>query len=186
MPARHWSPQREFASADFNVKALIDERGCRRDIRSTAGSYFDEKPVRQKKQVFFVRCGSPRAPQFHRASRPNVKSGPDVFADALVPKAGASAAWRFRFPQSQILIWSSTARGLRSGRVLPASSVARHASPRGTGSGEPMTRLQRRTRFAAAFSFPRASSNAGSPVPGRRPNSPVPCRNGYRFAKIAG
>jgi len=158
----------------------------------TAGSTFrraqalDRKPVRQKKQVFFVRCGSPRAPQFHRASRPNVKSGPDVFADALVPKAGASAAWRFRFPQSQILIWSSTARGLRGGRVLPASSVARHASPRGTGSGEPMTRLQRRTRFAAAFSFPRAPSNAGSPVPGRWPNSPMPCRNGYRFAKIAG
>jgi hypothetical protein len=88
MPARHWSPQREFASADFNVKALIDERGCRRDIRSTAGSYFDEKPVRQKKQVFFDRCGF-LASAISPGSRPHVKSGPDVFADALVPIAEA-------------------------------------------------------------------------------------------------
>lgn len=86
MPARHWSPQREFASADFNVRALIDERGCRRDIRSTAGSYFDEKPVRQKKQVFFDRCGF-LASAISPGSRPHVKSGPDVFADALVPIA---------------------------------------------------------------------------------------------------
>jgi hypothetical protein len=44
------------------------------------------KPVRQKKQVFFVRCGS-EGPQFRRAAKPEVKSGPDVFADALVPQA---------------------------------------------------------------------------------------------------
>jgi hypothetical protein len=42
-------------------------------------------PVRQKKQVFFVRCGSPGIRNFTGGLKAQVKSGPDVFADALVP-----------------------------------------------------------------------------------------------------
>jgi hypothetical protein len=45
-----------------------------------------EKPVRQKKQLFFVRCGF-LASAISPGLRPHVKSGPDVFADALVPIA---------------------------------------------------------------------------------------------------
>ena len=64
MPARHESLQNDLLlEADFRQLALVDERGCRRDIRSNgwidlSGSSLSRKPVRQKKQVFFVRCGS--------------------------------------------------------------------------------------------------------------------------------
>jgi hypothetical protein len=60
----------------------------------TAGSLFEgvlsrQKPVRQKKQVFFVRCESHSGSQFLGSNGPiarwPVRSGPDVFADALVP-----------------------------------------------------------------------------------------------------
>jgi hypothetical protein len=64
MPARHTSLQDiPLLGAVFNPAALVDERGCRRDIRSNgwivlSGSLLFRKPVRQKKLVFFVRCGS--------------------------------------------------------------------------------------------------------------------------------
>src|SRR5580698_2126007 len=103
MPARHTSLQViPLLGADFKPAALVDERGCRRDIRSNGwivlpkGSLF-RKTVRQKKRVFFVRCGS-NDPQFHGALKAEVKSGPDVFADALVPPAGADDARRLRLP----------------------------------------------------------------------------------------
>jgi hypothetical protein len=52
----------------------------------TAGSSFAEfapgKPIRQKKQVFFDRCGSMVRNFIGRPSR-KMRSGPDVFADAL-------------------------------------------------------------------------------------------------------
>ena len=48
------SDSRHVISA-FEV--LVDDRGCRRDIRSTVGSF--SFTVRQKKRVFFVRCGYP-------------------------------------------------------------------------------------------------------------------------------
>ena len=58
-------PSGRFASRSrFQSVALVDERGCRRDIRSNGWIVFFEefalyrKAVRQKKQVFFVRCGS--------------------------------------------------------------------------------------------------------------------------------
>ena len=79
-----------------------DERGCRRDIRSNgwivlSGSSLLREPVRQRKQAFFVRCGSRlRAPQFHRNALV-VRSGPDVFADALVPcRSGSSPVFHSR------------------------------------------------------------------------------------------
>jgi hypothetical protein len=107
MPARHQEPSGRSASLKqvLNRKALVDERGCRRDIRSngwidlstSSGASSKTGPAEETGFLRSVRIS--RAPQFHRASKPNVKSGPDVFADALVPKAGASAAWRSLFPQ---------------------------------------------------------------------------------------
>jgi hypothetical protein len=89
MPARHTSPQNRFASqkqiptggsgrrkrvsARHQVKRLD---GISQRVRSF------RKPVRQKKQVFFVRCGSLRSAI--SPAKAQVKSGPDVFADALV------------------------------------------------------------------------------------------------------
>jgi hypothetical protein len=60
--------------------------------RISEKSSLSPKPIRQKKWVFFVRCGSPQGgPQFHRGESSKVKSGPDVFADALVQAARALA-----------------------------------------------------------------------------------------------
>lgn len=91
MPARHTSPQielllkeristggsgrRKRVSARHQVKRL--DR-CFKRVRS-----FENRSGRRNR-VFFVRCGS-HDPQFYRRSQsPRVKSGPDVFADALV------------------------------------------------------------------------------------------------------
>ena len=63
MPARHTSLQDiPLLEAVSNPAALVDERGCRRDIRSNGWIVLSKEPalrktVRQKKQVFFVRCG---------------------------------------------------------------------------------------------------------------------------------
>src|ERR1700722_2841945 len=72
MPATSQEPSGRSALLDagFSRKARVDERGCRRDIRSNgriavSRSSLRENPIRQKKQVFFVRCGS-HGPQFHR------------------------------------------------------------------------------------------------------------------------
>jgi hypothetical protein len=64
MPARHTSLRDvPLLEAVSTPAALVDERGCRRDIRSNgwivlSKSSLLRKPVRQKKPVFFVRCGS--------------------------------------------------------------------------------------------------------------------------------
>jgi len=42
-------------------------------------------------ETSFLRSVRISGPQFHRRSKAQVKSGPDVFADALVPQAGADA-----------------------------------------------------------------------------------------------
>jgi hypothetical protein len=92
LPARHWSNRNDR----FSVRAaLSDERGCRRDIRSNGWielrSSRLRKPVRQKKPVFFVRCGSLEIRNFTRHQFARVGSGPDVFADALAPSRSGSA-----------------------------------------------------------------------------------------------
>lgn len=63
MPARRWNEgSLEAQRADRSPEAPTDDRGCRRDIRSTVGSNSRQRrcrgTVRQKKQDFFVRCRS--------------------------------------------------------------------------------------------------------------------------------
>ena len=64
MPARHTSLQDiPLLEAVSNPVALVDERGCRRDIRSNgwivlSGSSLLENRSGRRKQIFFVRCGS--------------------------------------------------------------------------------------------------------------------------------
>jgi hypothetical protein len=90
MPARHTSLEDvSLLEANSNPKALVDERGCRRDIRSNGWITFER--VRSSKtgpaeETGFLRSVRIFVPQFHRALAPAVKSGPDVFADALVPR----------------------------------------------------------------------------------------------------
>ena len=93
--------------------ALVDERGCRRDIRSNGwidfrgSSLFQNRSGRRNEfssfGADFLRSAISPGP------RPSVKSGPDVFADALVPperhrspgraspQARASSAWLYPF-----------------------------------------------------------------------------------------
>jgi hypothetical protein len=62
MPARHTSLQDVSLISGFQSKRLWSTKeGVGETSGQTAGSSFQEfalrKPVRQKKQVFFVRCG---------------------------------------------------------------------------------------------------------------------------------
>src|SRR4051794_18719487 len=94
MPATSREPSGRIASrSKFKPAALVDERGCRRDIRSNGRtvirqrSRFSEKPARQKNAIFNYWRSSLGAdflsPQSYRLLQ--VRFGPDVFADALVP-----------------------------------------------------------------------------------------------------
>src|ERR1700678_4088296 len=75
MPARHTSLQDGLLlEADFERRLWSTKEGVGETSGQTAGSLFRgacsfEKTVRQKKQVFFVRCGS-CGPQFHGAQSP--------------------------------------------------------------------------------------------------------------------
>jgi hypothetical protein len=90
MPARHTSLQNDlFPRGRFEPAALVDERGCRRDIRSNGWIVFSQRVRsfrnRSGRRNKFSSFGADRYdPQFHRRSNAQVKSGPDVFADALV------------------------------------------------------------------------------------------------------
>jgi hypothetical protein len=92
MPARHKSPQddlpkRQFQSEGSGRRKRVSARHQVKRLDRISEELAPPKPVRQKKQVFFVRCGSPQGGlQFHRGESSQVKSGPDVFADALVPR----------------------------------------------------------------------------------------------------
>jgi hypothetical protein len=103
MPATSQEPSGRFASqSDFRTGGSGRRRGCRRDIRSNGcTALFDRarsfrKAVRQKKQVFFIGA-DPKVRNFTGAPCRS-KFGPDVFADALVPRRGI-AARRFDFPK---------------------------------------------------------------------------------------
>src|SRR5450631_421534 len=91
----------------------MDERGCRRDIRSNGwidlSQEFALLENRSGRRNEFSSFGADlQDPQFHRRSLADVKSGPDVFADALVHRgtpwfpAGAERL-ALPFPKSSII-----------------------------------------------------------------------------------
>ncbi|WP_375413183.1 hypothetical protein [uncultured Bradyrhizobium sp.] len=84
--------------ANLKPAALVDERGCRRDIRSNGWAALSTglaptKTARQKKEVFFIGA-DPEVRNFTGGLKPQVRFGPDVFADALVPRRRAIARVR--------------------------------------------------------------------------------------------
>jgi hypothetical protein len=90
MPARHTSLKGRFASrSGFQSRRLWSTKeGVGETSGQTAGSSF--RGARSSKtgpaeETVFLRSVRIFDPQFHRALAPAVKSGPDVFADALVP-----------------------------------------------------------------------------------------------------
>jgi hypothetical protein len=90
MPARHTSLQDiPLLEAVSNPAALVDERGCRRDIRSNGWivlskefALFENRSGRRNQ---FSSFGADLWSAISSGSTPCMKSGPDVFADALVP-----------------------------------------------------------------------------------------------------
>jgi hypothetical protein len=75
----------------------LTKEGVGETSGQTAGSHFGKEfalsktdPAEETGFLRSVRISS-RAPQFHRGESSRVKSGPDVFADALVPAARALA-----------------------------------------------------------------------------------------------
>jgi hypothetical protein len=135
MPARHTSLQNDLLpNSRFEPAALVDERGCRRDIRSNGRIVFPKGfalfETGLAEETSFLRsvrvyCG----PQFHRRSVAQVKSGPDVFADALVLLRRTDEARRCNFPDSLSPIQNSfrpstaPGRGRRARAVPPGSRV---------------------------------------------------------------
>jgi hypothetical protein len=108
-----------------NRRLWSTKEGVGETSGQTAGSSFAEfapgKPVRQKKQVFFVRCGSVVRNFIGLQSR-KVKSAPDVFADALVRSASAAAAWRTcsRTIHMQFATYGTCAGGIAAPRPRQA------------------------------------------------------------------
>src|SRR5260221_11779062 len=68
-----------------------------------------------------------RAPQFHRRSSAQVKSGPDVFADALVPQAAQNVPGTFDFPKIPTSIPSFGPRRAAAAMACPESAAHRFA-----------------------------------------------------------
>src|SRR6185312_16045338 len=97
LPARHWTAGGLLSEAE-QVRSFDRRRGCRRDIRSTAGSAFWETlalPGRGSgRRNGFSSHGADRSKSAvsPQASLADVKSGPDVFADALVPRPERAAS----------------------------------------------------------------------------------------------
>jgi hypothetical protein len=113
MPARHTSLQdTPLLEAVFNPAALVDERGCRRDIRSNGwivlSKEFALHENRSGRRNQLSSFGADLWSAISPGSKPAMKSGPDVFADALVP-----------------LPWLSPARQIFEN--LPKQALAAHA-----------------------------------------------------------
>ena len=69
--------------------ALVDERGCRRDIRSNGWIDFRESSLfqnRSGRRNKFSSFGAESLLRNFTGPKARPKSGPDVFADALVPR----------------------------------------------------------------------------------------------------
>ena len=99
MPARHTSP----AVTSRNImKALVDERGCRRDIRSNGWIVFRGSSLLQnrsgRRNEFSSFGAGLRRSAISPGPKPGVRSGPDVFADALVPRNASRSLGTSMFP----------------------------------------------------------------------------------------
>ena len=106
MPARHKSLQHDLLhEADLTRMALVDERGCRRDIRSNGWIVLSEGvrsfENRSGRRNRFSSFGADLCSAISPGPKPNVKSGPDVFADALVPR-DALVPWDAHIPRSLV------------------------------------------------------------------------------------
>jgi hypothetical protein len=120
MPARHTSLQGiPLFGAVFNPAALVDERGCRRDIRSNGWIVLREFALRNRsgRRNWFSSFGADLWSAISSGPKPAMKSGPDVFADALVPPPGQNRRCILSNPQAPRL--TLAIRASQAGRVAP-------------------------------------------------------------------
>ena len=152
------SGRRKRVSARHQVKRLD------RLSRSSPGN-----PVRQKKLVFFVQCGSVVRNFIGWRSR-QVKSAPDVFADALVRKASAGAAWQ---SDSRIIHIRFAIHAICHPRLLRRRHCCAAAAP---GTPVPMViiwRNRRVNRIPLSVDNPRRTGTSSiSWLPAPIPHSP--------------
>ena len=197
--------------------ALVDERGCRRDIRSNGWIVFRESSLFQR--VCCFKIGPAEETGFLRSVRNicsaispgqklSVKSGPDVFADALGPRDASfpgtprssrdalDPLGRYLFPWDAI-VPAAGAIGARrldfpksvsiSGRHrLPPPCdflCARDRSPRVLVSGEPDDGFQRATATVRSREPPARQDHPPAPNSQMTPRA---CDNGYRSTKRHG
>ena len=128
MPARHTSlPNDLLLEEQFPPKALVDERGCRRDIRSNGWIVFRKSSLSQKRsgrRNQFSSFGADLPVRNFTGPKPGLKSGPDVFADALVLR-NALFPGKLRFPERSFPGMSSGPRFKRLASSSPdLSSIA--------------------------------------------------------------
>src|SRR6185437_5643867 len=125
MPARHTSPgDVSLLEAETNPKGS----GRRKRVSARHQVKRLDRPferVRSSKtgpaeETGFLRSVRISGPQFHRALVPVVKSGPDVFADALVPRPRGVLLFSRRAQRSGFPISSKFACAVR-GLVLKAA-----------------------------------------------------------------
>ena len=131
MPARHTSLQDiPLLEAVSNPAALVDERGCRRDIRSNGwivlSREFALHENRSGRRNQFSSFGADLWSAISSGSKPAMKSGPDVFADALVPLPWLSPACQIlKITQSKLSPRSTRSRRVparrRSSAVMPVA-----------------------------------------------------------------
>ena len=89
MPARHTSRQTICSSEQIQIGWLgrrkrVSARHQVKRLDRLSEGFALPKPVRQKKQVFFL--GAESLLRNFTGPKARLKSGPDVFADALVPR----------------------------------------------------------------------------------------------------
>jgi hypothetical protein len=89
MPARHTSPQDGLLlEADFERRLWSTKEGVGETSGQTAGSLFEELALLKigpAEETGFLRSVRILRSAISQGPKPRSKSGPDVFADALVP-----------------------------------------------------------------------------------------------------
>ena len=158
MPARHWTAGGLLSEAE-QVRSFDRRRGCRRDIRSTAGSAFQEAlalpEIGSGRRNGFSSHGADRfmSAVSLRATLAGVRSGPDVFADALVPRPERAVSGT---PFPKTLLFDCRGPPCPQSRARARAMVILLRRPQGKPSPASATKPCRTTAFrmscaAAAF-----------------------------------
>ena len=152
MPATSQEPPGRFASTRQSPKAApVDEEGVGETSGQTAGALsLSRKRSGRRIRYCYWRSSfgaDPLYPQSHRP-RPGLRFGPDVFADALVPRRRSRPRYFFHRKSN----WpSGVSRASAGGRVLHDRAIGsdgyRFAKPHGKSNSENCAVIQQNSDF---------------------------------------